>query len=70
MPVSVGIRVEPEGDFTLDELRAIQGAGAQPISLGRLVLRVETTAIYCLSFLNYELQPKAEACLPHEQAEA
>jgi len=37
------------------ELAAIQAAGAKPISLGRLVLRVETAAIYCLSILNYEL---------------
>ncbi|MGH7975732.1 MAG: 16S rRNA (uracil(1498)-N(3))-methyltransferase [Limisphaerales bacterium] len=46
----------PEGDFTLGELRAIQNSGALPISLGSLVLRVETAAIYCLSILNYELQ--------------
>jgi 16S rRNA U1498 N3-methylase RsmE len=37
-------------------LKTIQAAGAQPISLGQLVLRVETATIYCLSFLNYELQ--------------
>jgi len=55
-PQSVGIWTGPEGDFTLDELKAIQAAGAQPISLGQLVLRVETATIYCLSFLNYELQ--------------
>jgi 16S rRNA (uracil1498-N3)-methyltransferase len=55
LPQSVGVWIGPEGDFTLDELNAIQAAGAQPISLGRLVLRVETAAIYCLSILNYEL---------------
>ena len=54
-PQSAGIWIGPEGDFTADELKAIQAAGAQPISLGQLVLRVETAAIYCLSFLNYEL---------------
>ena len=54
-PQSVGVWVGPEGDFTLEELQAIQAAGALPISLGRLVLRVETAAIYCLSILNYEL---------------
>lgn len=52
---SVSVWIGPEGDFTLAELRAIEEAGAKPISLGRLVLRVETAAIYCLSFLNYEL---------------
>jgi 16S rRNA (uracil1498-N3)-methyltransferase len=56
LPKSVGIWIGPEGDFTLDELQAIQNSGAQPISLGNLVLRVETAAIYCLSILNYEVQ--------------
>jgi 16S rRNA (uracil1498-N3)-methyltransferase len=56
LPQSVGVWIGPEGDFTLDELQAIQNSGAQPVSLGKLVLRVETAAIYCLSFLNYELQ--------------
>jgi 16S rRNA U1498 N3-methylase RsmE len=36
-------------------LKTIQNSGALPISLGNLVLRVETAAIYCLSVLNYEL---------------
>lgn len=54
-PQSVGVWIGPEGDFTLDELKMIQAAGALPVSLGRLVLRVETAAIYCLSILNYEL---------------
>ena len=56
LPQSIGIWIGPEGDFTLDELKAIQASGALPVSLGRLVLRVETAAIYCLSILNYELQ--------------
>ena len=34
-----------EGDFTLDELKTIQNSGAFPISLGNLVLRVETAAV-------------------------
>ena len=54
-PQSIGIWIGPEGDFSLAELKAIQTAGAQPISLGHLTLRVETATIYCLSFLNYEL---------------
>jgi len=54
-PASVGVWVGPEGDFTPAEVTAIQAVGAQPITLGRLVLRVETAAIYCLSVLNYEL---------------
>jgi len=54
-PKSVAVWIGPEGDFTPEELQAIEAGGALPISLGRLVLRVETAAIYCLSILNYEL---------------
>jgi len=54
-PQSVGVWIGPEGDFTLAELQAIAAIGAKPITLGPLTLRVETAAIYCLSFLNYEL---------------
>jgi len=53
-PRTAGIWIGPEGDLAPDELKAILAAGAQPISLGNLVLRVETAAIYCLSVLNYE----------------
>jgi 16S rRNA (uracil1498-N3)-methyltransferase len=56
LPRSAGAWIGPEGDFTLAELQAIEAAGAKPITLGKLTLRVETAAIYCLSFLNYELQ--------------
>jgi 16S rRNA (uracil1498-N3)-methyltransferase len=55
LPQSAGIWIGPEGDFSPEELKTIQDSGAQPISLGNLVLRVETAAIYCLSMLNYEL---------------
>jgi 16S rRNA (uracil1498-N3)-methyltransferase len=54
-PQSAAVWIGPEGDFTPEELRAVQNSGAQPISLGKLVLRVETAAVYCLSILHYEL---------------
>ncbi len=60
LPRSAGVWIGPEGDFTLAELQAIEAAGAKPITLGSLTLRVETAAIYCLSFLNYELQSPTE----------
>lgn len=63
LPKSVAVWIGPEGDFTLDELRVIQNSGAQPISLGNLTLRVETAAIYCLSFLNYEFLIHDQNCL-------
>ena len=55
-PASVAIWIGPEGDFTPAEMSAIKSAGALPITLGRLVLRVETASIYALSVINYELQ--------------
>ena len=54
-PESVCVWVGPEGDFTPAEAAAVQAAGALPITLGRLVLRVETAATYCLSILHHEL---------------
>ena len=53
-PQSACVWIGPEGDFTADEVRAIISTGALPITLGKLVLRVETAATYCLSVLNYE----------------
>jgi 16S rRNA (uracil1498-N3)-methyltransferase len=59
-PATVCVWVGPEGDFTPAEMNAIKSGGALPISLGRLVLRSETAAIYALSVLNYELQAKRD----------
>ena len=59
MPRSVCVWIGPEGDFTPAETDAIKTHGALPITLGRLVLRTETAAIYCLSILNHELQSPA-----------
>ncbi len=64
MPKSVSIWVGPEGDFTPAETAEIKSHGVLPITLGRLVLRVETAVTYCLSILAYELQ-----AAPSEKAE-
>ncbi len=56
LPKTVCVWVGPEGDFTPAEMSAAKSAGALPITLGRLVLRTETAAVYALSVLNYELQ--------------
>ena len=58
-PQTAAAWIGPEGDFTPDELKSIQDGGAHPISLGNLVLRVETAAIYCLSILNYKFNVSA-----------
>jgi 16S rRNA (uracil1498-N3)-methyltransferase len=58
-PASACIWIGPEGDFTPSEVAKIVSAGSLPITLGKLVLRVETAATYCLSILNYEVQSPA-----------
>jgi 16S rRNA (uracil1498-N3)-methyltransferase len=54
-PKSVLMLVGPEGDFTPAELSLARTHGCRPITLGPIVLRVETASIYCLSILSYEL---------------
>lgn len=46
--------VGPEGDFTPEETTAALAAGFLPVSLGSIVLRVETATLFCLSALRYE----------------
>lgn len=55
LPHSAGIWIGPEGDFTLAELQAIEAAGAKPVTLGPLTLRVETAAISLLAVLQHGL---------------
>ncbi len=55
LPRSVLMLIGPEGDFTPAELSLARRHGCQPITLGPIILRVETAAIYCLSILSYEL---------------
>jgi len=54
-PARVLILIGPEGDFTPAELALAKSHGCLPITLGPIILRVETAAIYCLSVLSYEL---------------
>jgi 16S rRNA (uracil1498-N3)-methyltransferase len=55
-PASAAWMIGPEGDFTTAEMSAARNYGFEPITLGPLVLRCETAAIYALSILSYELQ--------------
>ncbi len=60
-PKSVSVWIGPEGDFTGGEIDLLVAAGAQPITLGPLVLRTDTASVYCLSVVNYETQcPSSE----------
>ena len=55
-PKSVLILIGPEGDFTPAEISLAKSHGCRPITLGPIILRTETAAIYCVSVLNHELQ--------------
>ena len=55
LPGNISVWVGPEGDFSRDEVTAILASGALPITLGPLVLRAETAALYCLSVIQHEL---------------
>jgi 16S rRNA (uracil1498-N3)-methyltransferase len=48
--------IGPEGDFTPAELAAAESAGCRALSLGSLVLRADTAAVYALSVLHHELE--------------
>ncbi len=53
-PKTISVFIGPEGDFTEKEISSARREGFSICSLGSLVLRVETAAIYVLSSLNYE----------------
>ncbi len=55
LPESVFMLIGPEGDFTENEVADALSAGAHPMTLGPIILRTETAAIYCLSVLGHEL---------------
>ena len=56
---AVTLLVGPEGDFTSGETRDALAAGFLPVSLGAIVLRVETAALFGLSALRYEFSGAA-----------
>ncbi len=52
---AVTMLVGPEGDFTPEESAIALQAGAIPVTLGPMILRAETAALYFLSVLGHEL---------------
>jgi 16S rRNA (uracil1498-N3)-methyltransferase len=52
--------VGPEGDFSPAEMTAAITSGCVPVTLGPLVLRSDTAAVYALSILSHELQSSAK----------
>jgi len=49
--------VGPEGDFSPEEMTLMTQKGVKPVTLGPLVLRCETAAVFALSILSHELAP-------------
>lgn len=51
---SVTILIGPEGDFTQQETEAALDTDFIPVTLGDLVLRVETATLFCLSTIRFQ----------------
>ena len=54
---SVGIFIGPEGGFAEEEIQAAAEKGFVPITLGRRILRTETSGLAALSMLVFALEP-------------
>ena len=54
-PETASLLIGPEGDFTPAEMALAMDEGFAPLSLGPIILRSETAAIYALSIVGYEL---------------
>lgn len=52
---TASLLIGPEGDFSDDEYNALHDAEFSFASIGEIVLKVETAAIFCISILQYEL---------------
>lgn len=53
---SITLLIGPEGDFTPEETTAALATGYIPVTLGDLVLRVETATLFCLSAVRFHFQ--------------
>lgn len=54
--MQVGIFIGPEGGFDVEEVEQAIGAGIQPITLGKRILRTETAGMTILSILMFQLE--------------
>lgn len=55
---SVGIFIGPEGGFEEEEVARAKAAGAEPVTLGKRILRTETAGMAILSILMYHLESR------------
>lgn len=53
---AIGIFIGPEGGFEEEEIEQAMAAGAEPITLGRRILRTETAGMAVLAMLGYLLE--------------
>lgn len=53
---SIGIFIGPEGGFAPEEIEQAMAHAAQPITLGKRILRTETAGMTVLSILMYTLE--------------
>lgn len=56
LPDAATVMIGPEGDFTPAEVSTALSHGFLPLSLGPIILRSETAAIYALSITGHELR--------------
>lgn len=54
-PDTASVMIGPEGDLTPAEVSTAVAAGFAPLSLGPIILRSETAAIFAVSIVGYEL---------------
>lgn len=55
-PKTISLWVGPEGDFTPTELDTLESMGCHPVTMGDLVLRVETATLYGISSIRYQFE--------------
>lgn len=53
---SIAVFIGPEGGFEESEIALATGAGIQPITMGRRILRTETAGFTILSWIMYQLE--------------
>ena len=56
---SVGVFIGPEGGFEDEEIRRARESGAEPVTLGKRILRTETAGLSVLSILMYHLESRS-----------
>jgi 16S rRNA (uracil1498-N3)-methyltransferase len=53
---TLAVFIGPEGGFSAEEIEAARGAGFQPVTLGRRILRMETAAVVAAALILHELE--------------